>query len=113
MPTVSSRLANSRATDEFALVTMKESQLLNEIISGVPVTYDEDEIMESLGYEDGSFYEDQFSDYILDQNDFTTSDGRSFKVPTSFDYVYEKDDGTIYVTNGTEQPPGSTRLYAN
>ena len=106
-------VANSRATDEFALVTMKESQLLNEIISGVPVTYDEDEIMESLGYEDGSFYEDQFSDYILDQNDFTTSDGRSFKVPTSFDYVYEKDDGTIYVTNGTEQPPGSTRLYAN
>ena len=49
---------------------------------------------------------------IVILNDYDT--GKTLgQVPTSFDYVYETDNGEIYVTNTTEQPAGSTRLYAN
>ena len=107
-------VANTRVTDEFTIVNMKEAQLLNDIMSNrYPPRYDESELAEELGEGYGTYDIEMFSDYIRDQNDYTTSDGRSFKVPTSIDYVYENDDGSIYVTNGTEQPPGSTRLYAN
>ena len=54
---------------------------------------------------------DAFSDYIYDQNDYVTSDGTHIKVSTSYDYVYEGDDGTIYMGNSADAPAGSTQLY--
>ncbi|MBQ9030922.1 MAG: hypothetical protein IJ106_05650 [Parasporobacterium sp.] len=102
-------VANTRVSDEFVLMNQMESQILHESVSGNPM--DDSHILDILGDGDGSYYEDRFSDYILDQNEYLDSDGRTFKVPTSYDYVYEKDDGEIYVTNGTEQPAGSKRLY--
>ena len=108
-------VSNTRVTDEFVILNAMQSQDLISILNTGWPYYDnldeqKDEILGS-GY--GTYDTEQFCDYILDQNDYTTSDGRSFKVPTSYDYVYEGDDGTIYATNTTDQPAGSTRLYAN
>ena len=107
--------SNTRATDEFrTLTTMQAQDLLSIISLGRPAYADLDgEALNILGYDYGTYDTEQFCDYILDQNDYTASDGRSFKVPTSFDYVYEGSDGTIYTTNSAEQPAGSVRLYPN
>lgn len=104
--------ANTRTTDEFAYLNARQSQALFEIVMQGWTLISEQKLFENLGTGYGSYYEDQFSDYIFDQNEYTTSDGRSFKVPTSYDYVYETYDGEIYVTNSAKQPQGSTRLYA-
>ena len=105
-------VANTRTTDEFVLMNEMESQMLLEIVNNGWSQYDEEDIWSTLGTDDGSFYEDRFSDYIFDQNEYTTSDGRSFKVSTYYDYVYEGADGEIYVSSSADQPAGSTRLYA-
>ena len=105
--------STTRTTDEFSILNARESQMLHEIVDQGWTLQDESELVNGLGEGYGSYYEDQFSDYIFDQNDYTTSSGESFKVPTSYDYVYETDNGEIYVTNTTKQPAGSTRLYAN
>ena len=108
-------VSNTRVTDEFIILNMLRSQDMISILdTGFPQYDNLDEMAPSiLGDDYGSYDTENFCDYILDQNDYTTSDGRSFKVPTSYDYVYEGDDGTIYATNTTEQPAGSRRLYAN
>ena len=68
----------------------------------------------SMGYEDTYTTTDQFSDYIFDQNDYTLSNGDHVKVPDSYDYVYEGDDGNVYVSDSSfDQPGGSTQLYPN
>ena len=62
----------------------------------------------------GSYSSDQFSDYIFDQNDYTLSDGSSVQISTSYDYVYEGDNGVVYYSNSAfTQPGGSTQLYPN
>ncbi len=62
----------------------------------------------------GSYSSDRFSDYMFDQNDYTTSSGSSVKVPTSYSYVWEGGNGTIYYGNSlSDAPGGATRLYAN
>ena len=61
-----------------------------------------------------SYMADQFSDYILGQNDYTLSNGDHVKVPNSYDYVYEGTDGNVYVSGSSfDQPAGSTQLYPN
>ena len=105
-------ISNSRVTDEFVIMNRMESLMLQEIIQQGWSSINEEDLMASLGTEDGSFYEDLFSDYLLDQNEYVDSYGRSFKVPTSFDYVYESADGEILVTDSADPPAGSTRLYA-
>lgn len=35
------------------------------------------------------------------------------KIPTSYDHVYADDLGNVYVSNGTDQPAGTTQLYPN
>lgn len=68
----------------------------------------------SMGSEDSYTAEDQFSDYIFDQNDYTLSNGDHIKVPTSYEYVYEGDDGNVYVSDSSfDQPGGSVQLYPN
>lgn len=70
-------------------------------------------VSSSAGY-DSSYMAEQFTDYIYSQNDYTLSNGDHVKVPTSYDYVYEGDDGNVYVSESSfDQPAGSTQLYPN
>ena len=78
------------------------------------ITSDCQSSMSSSMGSDSSYMADQFSDYILEQNDYTLSNGDHVKVPTSYDYVYEGDDGNVYVSESSfDQPAGSTQLYPN
>ena len=62
----------------------------------------------------GTYSSDQFSDYIFDQNDYTLSDGSSVQISTSYDYVYEGDNGVVYYSNSAfAEPGGATQLYPN
>lgn len=107
-------MSNTRVSDEFVLATQKVSlELENAITSGTNPSIDNDEISDILGTGDGTYDSEEFCDYILSQNSYTTSDGKVVRVPNSYDYVYEGENGNIYVTNSTDQPEGSTRLYAN
>ena len=107
-------MSNTRVSDEFLILTQKISlELLNAITSGTNPSIDNDEITDILGTGDGTYDSEEFCDYILSQNSYTTSDGKVIKVPNSYDYVYEGENGNIYVSNSTDQPAGSTRLYAN
>ena len=107
-------MSNTRVSDEFLILTQKISlELLNAITSGTNPSIDNDEITDILGTGDGTYDSEEFCDYILSQNSYTTSEGKVIKVPNSYDYVYEGENGNIYVSNSTDQPAGSTRLYAN
>ena len=63
--------------------------------------------------EEFSYQENWLTDYIYSQNDYTLPDGEHVKIPTSYDYVYADDLGNVYVSNGTDQPAGTTQLYPN
>ena len=105
---------NTRVSDEFVLATEKVSlELQKAITSGTNPSIDNDEISDILGTGDGTYDTEEFCDYILSQNSYTTSDGKVIKVPNSYDYVYEGENGNIYASNSADQPAGSTRLYAN
>ena len=105
---------NTRVSDEFVLATEKVSlELQKAITSGTNPSIDNDEISDILGTGDGTYDTEEFCDYILSQNSYTTSDGKVIKVPNSYDYVYEGENGNIYASNSADQPAGSTRLYAD
>ena len=107
-------MSNTRVSDEFVLTNQKVSlELQNAITSGTSPSIDNDEISEILGTGNGTYDTEEFCDYILSQNSYTTSDGKVIKVPNSYDYVYEGENGNIYVSNSNDQPAGSTRLYAD
>lgn len=107
-------VSNTRVSDEFVLATEKVSlELQKAITSGTNPSIDNDEISDILGTGDGTYDTEEFCDYILSQNSYTTSDGKVIKVPNSYDYVYEGENGNIYASNSADQPAGSTRLYAN
>lgn len=78
------------------------------------ITGDCQSSMSSSMGSDSSYMADQFSDYILGQNDYTLSNGDHVKVSNSYDYVYEGTDGNVYVSGSSfDQPAGSTQLYPN
>ena len=107
-------LSNTRVSDEFNIVKQKMSLALeNAITSGTTANIDDQEISEILGTGDGTYSSEEFCDYILSQNSYTTSDGKTVKIPNSYDYVYEGENGNIYASNSTDQPAGSTRLYSD
>ena len=57
---------------------------------------------------------DRFSDYIFDQNDYTTSDGYNVKISTGYDYVWDGGNGTVYYSSSSfDMPYGATQLYPN
>ena len=57
---------------------------------------------------------DRFSDYIFDQNDYTTEQGDHVKISTSYDYVYQTGSPTVYYTNDASLVPyGATMLSPN
>lgn len=51
-----------------------------------------------------------WDDYIRDETDYTTGDGTHVKIPSSYDHVFEGDDGTIYAGSSLDGPYGSTEL---
>ena len=54
---------------------------------------------------------DRFSDYIFDRNEYTTSDGYSCSISSSYDYVWEGSGGTVYYSNNAlDMPYGATQL---
>lgn len=102
---------NTRITDEFAVAMGKMSLALQQAItSGTNPDIRDEEIADILGTGDGSFDTEGFCDYILSQETYTTSDGKEIKVPNSYDYVYEGDNGNIYVSDSADSPAGSTQL---
>jgi hypothetical protein len=52
-----------------------------------------------------------WSDVIQDNHDYTLSSGSHIKLSTSYDHVYEGDDGTIYAGFGSFYPEGTTELF--
>ena len=57
---------------------------------------------------------DRFTDYIFDQNDYTTEQGDHVKISTSYDYVYQTGSPTVYYTNDASVVPyGATMLSPN
>lgn len=54
----------------------------------------------------------RFTDYIFDQNTYTTSDGYDVSVSTSYDYVWENSNGSVgYSNSAFDMPYGATQLY--
>lgn len=51
-----------------------------------------------------------WDDVIREENDYITGDGSHIKVSTSYDHVFEGEDGTIYAGNSLDGPAGSTEL---
>lgn len=114
-------LLNTTVSDQFtqALLSFR-NQLTQERIQQISGSMEtltgtcQSGMSSSMGEEDTYTAEEQFSDYLFDQNDYTLSNGDHIKVPTSYEYVYEGDDGNIYVSDSSfDQPGGSVQLYPN
>lgn len=110
---------NTAISDQFtAAFTQAQTEITQKMlqIGGSSMDavsdYCKSSISSSMG-SDSSYSDERFTDYIFSQNDYTMSNGDHVKVSTSYDYVYEDESGNIYVSNSTEQPAGTTRLYAN
>ncbi len=56
---------------------------------------------------------DSFSDYIFDQNDYTTLDGDHVKVSTSYDYVYQSGSSVYYTNDALSIPADAVMLTPN
>ena len=111
---------NTTISDQFADALGKvQSQLTQARLqqsngSMEALTSDCQSSVSSSAGSDSSYMAEQFTDYIYSQNDYTLSNGDHVKVPTSYDYVYEGDDGNVYVSESSfDQPAGSTQLYPN
>ena len=53
---------------------------------------------------------DRFSDYIFDQNDYTTLEGDHVKVPASYGYVYQSGSCVYYTNDALSIPAGAAML---
>lgn len=98
--------ANKRLADElWSIVNMKEN-----MNSGLSRSL---EVMRSETAS-GDTYDEGFTDYLFDQNDYTLSDGSHVKVSTEYDYVYQLDNGNVvYTDSALYEPGGATQLYPN
>ncbi len=53
----------------------------------------------------------RFSDYMFDQNTYTTSDGYDISISTGYDYVWEGSNGNVYYSQyASDMPYGATQL---
>jgi hypothetical protein len=96
--TIMTTVANARATTISSQASYVQDTFSSEL-SGQDDTYSS---MEA------------WDDAIMDRNDYTLSSGDSVKVDTSYDYVYELSDGSVYATNSAlDEPADGTLLYAN
>ena len=117
---------NTRVNDEFkALNESLSDEIAQSVINSMNMTVAAStayaqamqamtfaSVESSLSY--GSYSSDSFSDYIFDQNDYTLSDGSSVQISTSYDYVYQGDNGMVYYSDSAFAPSGGmTQLYPN
>ena len=106
--------ANTSVSDEFSISVAKIStELISQITLGNSVSYSsvETELQQDLQSSADSYQTERFTDYILSQETYTTSEGKEIKIPNNYDYVYEGDDGNIYVSDSAfDEPAGATRL---
>ena len=107
---------NTSASDQFKAANERLGKELWDIVTGRTLdtgnTYSESVLREETA--SGDDYEDKFTDYLFDQNDYTLSDGSHVKVSTTYDYVYQGTDGNVYYSDSAfAEPGGATRLYPN
>lgn len=107
-------LLNTKVSDGFTIAASNLSiQLIAQITNGTQSAQSPDDYFKSEMERQPETYDaESFCDYILSQNAYETADGSTIKLPNTYDYVYEGDDGKIYAGNTADQPAGSTRLYA-
>ena len=90
---------NTELTDQFEEAFQKaQDQIVKQILQNGSTSmstvqdYCESSVSDAMG--SGATYDaEQFSDYILSQNDYTMPDGEHVKVSNTFDYVYADDLG--------------------
>ena len=107
-------LLNTKVSDGFVVAVNNLSvQLIAQITNGIQSAQSLDDYFKSeMANQPDTYDAESFCDYILSQNAYETADGSTIKLPNTYDYVYEGDDGKIYAGNTADQPAGSTRLYA-
>ena len=109
---------NTSASDQFFAANRRCAEelwriLVNQTSLSYAASYSEEVMRDETGSGD-DYDEERFTDYLYDQNDYTLSDGSHVKVPTSYGYVYEGDNGNVYVSDSAfGQPGGTTQLYPN
>ena len=108
---------NTGANDQFVnsntrlSTEIRESVLASRSLDGA-ASYSRS-VLSDEAAEGDDYYEDRYTDYIFDNNEYTLSDGSSVKVSTAYDYVYEDSNGNVIVTDSAfVEPAGSTRLTA-
>ena len=110
-------MENTSVSDQFSAANRRLSSELWDIILGNITVYTPDSYSEKVMRDEtaaGDDYDDRYTDYLFDQNDYTLSDGSHVKVSTGYDYVWEGDNGVVYYSDSAfSQPGGSTQLYPN
>ncbi len=113
---------NTTVSDQFIEECKKLSEQIMEAVLQASLTdvstlsgEVQDSFSSDIGGSDDTYSAiEGWDDVIMERNDYTLSNGDSVKVDTSYDYVYELDDNSIYATNSpSDEPAGGTRLYAN
>ena len=110
-------MENTSVNDQFLLANQRLSTELQVMMTGVNLAGGESysrRVMEEATASGNNYNDERYTDYIFDQNDYTLSDGSHVKISTAYDYVYEGDNGVVYVSDSAfGQPGGSTQLTPN
>lgn len=110
-PAFEAFMENTTVSDQFIRANEKLANELRNIVVQSRGGYI-DTVLRNYTSEKDTYYEDRFTDYIFDQNDYTLSDGSHVKIPTSYDYVYEGDNNVVYFSDSAFPEPG-TQLSPN
>lgn len=114
MRDLNDKLTEKIAADVIANMNMVVAASSAYMTAMTDLTFSMVESNMSSGSYTGSYSSDRFSDYLFDQNDYTLSDGSSVKVSSSYNYVWEGSNGTVYYGNSlSDAPGGTTQLYPN
>ena len=117
--------SNTTISDQFKQEMKKLSNQITQIVlgSGIegPTGLDtvsdsvRDSFSSDLNRQDDTYSTaEAWDDVIMERNDYTLSSGDSVKVDTSYDYVYELSDGSVYATDSAlDEPAGGTLLSPN
>lgn len=111
LPAFEAFMKNTTVSDQFMRANEKLADQLRTIVVESRSSYISQTLGELLSGED-TYNDDRYTDYIFDQNDYTLSDGTRVKIPTSYEYVYEGDNNTVYFSSSAFQETG-TRLTPN
>ena len=110
-PAFEAFMKNTTISDQFYRANQKLADELRNIVVQSRGGFI-DTILKDYTSGNDTYDEEQFTDYIFDQNDYTLSDGTHVKIPTSYDYVYEGDNGVVYFSDSAFPEPG-TQLSPN